>query len=109
MCELGHEWQDSPNRRFQSYKKTGFVNCPICTKALHTSFPEKAVFYYASKVFKSVHENFSFQGRLELDVYIEDEKIAIEYDGSAFHDEEKPDRIQRKIKLVLIKGLNCLG
>lgn len=104
-CELGHEWQEAPNRRFQVYKKTGFVNCPICTKALHTSFPEKAAFYYASKAFNSVHENFSFHDRLELDIYIEDEKIAIEYDGNAFHDARKARTDTKKNKACKDKGI----
>ncbi len=104
-CELGHEWQDSPNRRFQQYRKTGFVNCPVCTKALHTSFPEKAVFFYASNIFKSVSENYSFEGRLELDVFIEDEKIAIEYDGGAFHGEKKGKSDAKKNRACKNKGI----
>lgn len=107
-CKKGHEWEATVNNRTKR-------NCPECSKELRISYPEKAVYYYILKVFANSIENYhpeNFCGK-ELDIFIPEIKVAIEYDGEAFHktienDLEK-DRLckENKIKLIRIREPNC--
>lgn len=114
-CELGHEWQNSPNRRVQAYRKTQYVSCPICAKSSHTSFPEKAIYYYCKKIFEDVRENYTIDKNKELDIFIESKNIGIEYDGAAFHRGKKDvvDSSKDKwcknngIKLFRLREIGC--
>ena len=81
-CASNHSWQATISSRAGS-QKTG---CPICKKELFISFPEKTISYYLSKCFR-IEENkqFDWLGNSELDIYISDYRVAIEYDGQAWH------------------------
>lgn len=76
----GHEWIASINNRIKR-------GCPQCSKARRVSFPEKVIFYYVSKVFEHVEENYrpDFLDGQELDIYIPEMNVAIEYDGELYH------------------------
>ena len=77
-CELGHEWE----ARVSSIRSS-HGNCPICMNELGTSFPEQAVFYYVSNHFYcSNREKISNH---EIDIFIPEKNIGIEYDGSYYH------------------------
>lgn len=78
MCAKGHEWRSSVNHRSQGR------GCPYCSAEKHTSFPEQAVFYYVSKCF-NITENRHRIGSFEVDVYLPEVQIAIEYDGVFYH------------------------
>lgn len=80
----GYEWQAAPNNRAAN---SHFTGCPKCTKEAHTSFPEQAIYYFISKHYADAVNGFSsdFLGRMELDIFIPSLKIAIEYDGAAWH------------------------
>lgn len=58
--------------------------CPICHAKIRTSFPEQVVSYYMSKAFGFV-ENSKSVNNVEVDIYIADYGIAIEYDGFYWH------------------------
>lgn len=87
VCPKGHSYRSAPLNR-----KRG-TNCPICAMEKHTSFPEKAIFYYISSIFPNAIENYHDKalGRKELDIYIPDYKVGIEYDGRAWHKHPKRD------------------
>lgn len=102
ICEKGHEWSAPVLNRTRN--KTG---CPICKQGRKTSFSEQAVFYYIKKVcFPScVVKNRALilcnDGRSrEADIYIENLKLAIEYDGKYWHknkeshDEDKTKKFE---------------
>ena len=109
-CKSGHSWQASVGSRAGS-QKTG---CPICKKELSVSFPEKSIAFYLSKVFY-IEENkrFEWLGRAELDIYIPELNLAIEYDGQAWHKDIsrdcRKDLLCEKndIKLIRIRELEC--
>lgn len=115
-CEFGHSWEESPNRRIQKYKKNHFVGCPECTKALRISFPEKCVFYYVSQVFNDAVENYLISNtRQEFDIYIPSKRIAIEYDGAAYHSKTRIANDEKKnlwckdhdIKMIRVRESSC--
>lgn len=96
-CKYGHHWKTTINNRANGN------GCPICKKNLQTSFPEQAIFYYFKNVFiDTVNEDKSFG--VELDVYIPSKRIALEYDGVAFHKNERKRNIDIKKNELCIKN-----
>lgn len=108
--ECGFRWKASLNNR--THKKSG---CPKCAKNYHVSFPEKAIFYYISKVFTDTVENANIEGLMnfELDIFIPSINIAIEYDGEAWHKKLERDIIKDKlcaendIQLIRVREPDC--
>lgn len=80
-CNYGHEWEASINNR------TMGKNCPHCAKDTQTSFPEQAIYYYAKKVFNDVINRY--KDKYEIDIFIKDINVGIEYDGRFFHSSNK--------------------
>ena len=124
-CEKGHSWQAAV------YHRTKDRNCPICSGTRQTSFPEQAVYFYLSKIYKDVINRYKdiFNNGMELDVFIKDINVGIEYDGRYFHNTSKALTREKKkyemcqsnnIKLIRIvesgtkkksycdKKINCL-
>lgn len=95
-CKYGHEWRMSP------YGKQG---CPVCNSEKKTSLPEKTVFFYVRRYFPDALENYSAPGigKRNLDIFIPSNSIAIEYDGSHYHDDIERDK--EKDKLCLNSGI----
>lgn len=77
-CHKGHEWRAVINSRNRGRR------CPVCSEEISTSFPEQTLFYYIQKIFPSAKNRFMDFG-FELDVYIPDCRIGIEYDGQQYH------------------------
>ena len=111
ICPKGHSYKKKVILRTKFHKP---IDCTKCIKAYSTSFPEQAIYYYAKKCFPDALNRYKdpFEKGMELDIYIPSLKIAIEYDGIAFHnDEDMHDRERRKyskcqelgIKLVRVK------
>lgn len=76
-----------------------------------TSFPEQAVFYYFCKAFDKPENRIKIDG-FELDMYSEENHVAIEYDGymwhkskGALHTDNKKDAMckEKGIKLIRIR------
>ena len=99
-CEKGHEWMASISSRHRLD-----VGCPYCSQSI--SFPEKAIYYYFKKYFKRIIPNYrsSLINNKEIDIYLPDEKIGIEYDGLAFHNKKKD---QEKDEICKKNGLNII-
>lgn len=79
-CPVGHEYQTKVVQR----KRT---NCPVCALRKQTSFPEQAIFYYVKKLWPNSLNKYKdcFNNGMEFDIYIPENKTAIEYDGSHWH------------------------
>jgi len=109
ICPKGHSYEATPLSR-----KKG-SGCPICSMERHTSFPEKAIFYYMKKAFIDAKENYRspFLGRKEIDIYLPEYKIGVEYDGVAWHKDSKRDFIKDEIckkndiTLIRIREIGC--
>lgn len=74
------------------------TRCPKCSLQLKRSLPEEVVAYFLSKHFK-IEQSFrpewlkyksGFNG--EIDIWIPELNIGIEYDGKEYHKEEKQER-----------------
>ena len=98
-CSRGHEWKTNIYHR----QETG---CPECIKEKFTSFPEQAILYYTSQSFSDVRNRFILNNSVEIDIFIPEFSIAVEYDGSRFHNtEESLAREQRKYQYLQEQGI----
>jgi hypothetical protein len=77
-CERGHEWQAPV------YRRTGGAGCPSCTN--QTSKNELRIYTELAAVFANVLHRQKLDG-VEVDVYLPDFRLAIEYDGKFWHHE----------------------
>ena len=99
-CSKGHSWLADINGR-----KCG-NNCPICSSELHTSFGEQAILFYVLKSEYAINRHSDF-GR-EIDIYLPNLKIGIEYNGSFYH-KNKKEKDLNKIKYFKEKGIRILS
>ena len=104
ICEKRHEWEATINNRAKG------KGCPYCNGERRTSIPEQIIFYYLSLLFDA--KNRCLIDKHEIDVYIPDLQIGIEYDGVYWHSSENKNRIddkkdkylqEKNIKLIRVK------
>ncbi len=73
-----------------------------------TSFPEQATLFYFSFWYTDAVSRYKLNGE-ELDIFSPSWKIAIEYDGYAWHkDKEKIDRDNKKDKLCKVNKIKLI-
>ena len=92
-----------------------YHSCPICNKYKRISLPEKIIYYYISKAFKNVKENYQpiWLKPKEIDIYLNNLKIGIEYDGFRYHKDIESDLEKdvlcekNNIKLIRIREKEC--
>ena len=63
------------------------TGCPICAAEMKTSFGEQAIYYYLAKDLKT-YNRYNLNG-IEVDIYIPELKLGIEYDGELYHKGEQ--------------------
>lgn len=82
VCSYGHEFQATPHDRVGD--NTG---CPYCRKKYQTSFPEQVIYYYIKKAFPNAINKYKdiFSNSMELDIFIPEIKMGIEFDGANWH------------------------
>ena len=104
VCPEGHEYQATLLHRSSG------TNCPICNSGRQTSFAEQAVYYYVKKVFPDAISRYTdiFSKGMELDIYIPSIHLGIEYDGVAWHKEDKLSREIKKYKICQENGIHLL-
>ena len=101
-CEKGHEWKAKISNR------TNGNGCPYCSKA-GTSFPEQCVAFYLEQV-SAVEQRIKIVKK-EIDIFLPDYKIGVEYDGIYYHkakylhkEVEKDRRLNEQgIRIIRIK------
>ena len=103
-CEFGHEWEARISNR--KYGR----GCPKCLDRLKTSFPEQAIYYYIKKIYPSAVSSYRdiFPNTMELDIFIPDIKLGIEYDGAAWHPSERHTSEVRKYQICRENGIKLL-
>lgn len=106
QCPLGHEYQATIGHR-TAPNGTG---CPICYSGRQTSFAEQAVFFYIKQLYPDAISRYKagFLGKFELDIFIPSIKYAVEYDGEAWHKENKLERETRKYLLCKEHGITLI-
>lgn len=98
LCMNGHTYRTTPDSRVRGR------GCPTCAAECHVSFNEKAIAYYLSRDFlveESAHPK-GF-GKSELDIFLPEYNIGIEYDGRAYHKSSARD--VRKNELCVKSGI----
>lgn len=88
-CHKGHEWEATINHRSKGER------CPQCFGETKTSFPEQAIFFYLRQT-TVAHNRYKIDSRTEIDVYLPEYKIGIEYDGAYFHNGEKAEQREKR-------------
>ena len=83
VCSRGHEWQATVDHR------TNGRGCPICLTDRRSSYPEQALFYYLSKAYPDTCNRYKLKEKYELDIFVPEISVAVEYDGIFFHSSEK--------------------
>ena len=84
--------------------RTHGTACPTCANEFKTSFPEQAIYYYLKQQFNTVENRCNIAG-YEADIYIPSITLAIEYDGSYYHN-TKESLIREKNKYEQFKELS---
>ena len=104
LCSNGHRYEATILHRSYGTK------CPICNVGRQTSFAEQAVFYYVKQLYPDAinHYKADWLNRMELDIYIPSIKYAIEYDGIAWHKENKLANDQMKYKRCHDNGIKLI-
>lgn len=98
-CKRGHEWRTPVSARTQGR------GCPVCSRT-QTSFPEQAIAYYLSKSF-NILQRYRIMN-YEMDVYLEDYRIGIEYDGMYFHRDNVAYREKEKDEILKDQGVRII-
>lgn len=109
VCKYGHEYRCRISDRVRG------VGCSECSKRFRYSLREKAIVYYLEKSRIDVRCNYhtAWLARSEIDIFLPDKSIGIEYDGQRYH--QKTERDIRKdelcrnnqITLIRIREPNC--
>lgn len=101
-CNKNHEWKTQVHNRTGGSK----TNCPICART-QTSFPEQAVAFYLRKKY-DILQRYKIKGR-EVDIFIPEFNIAVEYDGSIWHSgKEKIKQDLEKTKKLVSEGVTLI-
>ena len=98
-CQKGHEWKAKIANR---------VNgdcCPLCSKA-GTSISEQGVAFYLEQICR-IEQRCKIVGK-EIDVYLPDYKIGIEYDGRYYHKPENIHKEKEKDNCLLEMGIRVI-
>jgi len=97
-CKHGHTWQTTVYHRTVSKS-----DCPYCK--IQSSLPEIRIYSELMTLFKNVRHRYYYDKNFEIDIFLPDQKIAIEYDGWYFHkDRYEKDVIKNnKIKKFGLK------
>lgn len=90
-CEKGHEWKTSP------YNRSNGDGCPFCSGA-GTSLAEQGIAYYLSTVC-STDSRTKISGK-EVDVYLPEFKIGIEYDGIYYHSDKRDKELEKDYTIM---------
>lgn len=102
LCKKKHEWIACIHNRSRGN------NCPSCQKECSTSFPEQALFYFCNKIFLKSLNKYRV-GIYEIDIYISELNLGIEYDGYFYHKSEKAFKNdQRKNAFLMREGFNII-
>lgn len=106
ICKYcGHTWRAMIQNRVA--RKT---RCPQCAQRSQTSFSEQAIYFYIKRRFPNcVNRDKKVLDNGELDVYLPDIKVAIEYCGLFAHSsDEKKIADEEKRKLCMNKGIRLI-
>lgn len=105
----GHSWKTPV------YSRAAGSGCPSCAFELGTSLPEQVLYYYIKQLFPSACNSYKplWLMPAEIDIFIPELNIGIEYDGEGYHqsvlkDVQKDERCALEgIKILHIREPKC--
>ena len=105
----GNEWQAAMSKRALGQ------GCPECAKGKRVSFQEKAIAFYLRACGLDAMENYraTWLEPFELDIYLPDLQVGVEYDGYPWHEDiekdlRKSERCKQSgIELIRIRDDRC--
>lgn len=97
-CQLNHSYKQSPAAKSRGH------GCPKCTSS--SSIAELRIFSELRSIFPKTINRHKVK-RVEVDVYIPELRIGIEYDGSYWH-KDKIAKDQRKRAILKIYGITLI-
>jgi len=102
LCQNGHEWRAKITNRANG------KGCKQCAKGKQSSFPEQAIYYYIKQLYPSAINGYKIE-TTEVDIFIPEKNIAIEYDGFRYHNSlRKINYDIEKNKFLISSGLTVL-
>ncbi len=99
ICSKGHEWQAKISNR------TNGKGCPLCSSA-GTSVPEQGVAFYLESICRI--EQRKYVEKQEIDVFIPDYNIGVEYDGVYYHSSKNALREKDKDAVLIKQGIHLI-
>ncbi|MBQ7224183.1 MAG: hypothetical protein IJX06_01340 [Clostridia bacterium] len=106
QCSKGHEYLATVHDRTSNKN-----SCPVCNRINRTSFPEQAIFYYVHKLYPNTINGYKaiFDGTMELDIFVPEIMLGIEYDGKHWHStNDELKREQKKYSICKEKGIRLV-
>lgn len=84
LCHKGHEWEAKlSDRRFYN------TGCPVCALGISISKPEQEIVdFLQSQNIQVEQSNRTILGGVEIDIYLPDHKLGIEFNGVYWHTEQ---------------------
>lgn len=105
QCKYGHDWEARPTDRVDG------TGCPECFRRFQTSFFEQAIYYYVKQLYPNTQNRYKdiFDNGMELDIYVPDIKLGIEFDGINWHQtEDNKRRDKEKFRICSEKGIKLI-
>lgn len=107
LCPKGHEWEAKlSDRRFYN------TGCPVCSLQISISKPEQEIFEFLSNQNIQVEQsNRTLLGGVEVDIYLPDYKLGIEFNGVYWHSEQRgkhPNYHNDKWKRAIKAGIQLI-
>lgn len=99
LCDKKHEWKATVESRSKGN------GCARCSSESKTSFAEQAIYFYCKKVANAINRCVDL-GK-EIDVYLPDYSIGIEYNGAHWH-QDKQAKDMDKVKYFADKGIRII-
>lgn len=101
LGKCGHEWNAEIDHRSRGQ------GCPLCLSEKKTSFPEQAIFFYLNQL-TPAKSRYLLNGKTEIDIYLPEYRVGIEYDGGFYHKglaekEKQKDELVRAADITLIR------
>ena len=101
-CKKGHEWEALISDRSRN------KGCPYCALGRQASYNEKAILVCLQKTFPQIkfesnYTKFRKQGISELDIYVPELSIGIEYDGPRHTNHERDNKKSAACKALGIR------
>ena len=92
ICKYGHKWKASIKSRVNGH------GCKLCSH-IGSSMVEQGIAFYLKQV-GMVEQRYRIDGR-EVDIFLPDYKVGIEYDGSYFHKSESKKSLDKSKETTL--------